>query len=238
MAIPYFRAMAYWEDAVKRAGVLNMTLSTTGAQIVQAFMESIAYDIRNTLALMRDEGVASSVFASRRWGALGVVDQLKADVITCRSKSSASRNRAPWRRAAGGLGLGVYSDMKGQSACPAQRPVRARHRACFSTPRTLADLPRTVAALLRTGAADKLASAWRRFTVIYRITARNRRVRDGQGHLPRTNCRDARRVAGATARQTGRGLDAGWLDHFGPPRESVEAHISYPSRRPPLSSRN
>ena len=34
-----------------------MTLATTGTQIVQAFMESIAYDTRNTVALMKEESV-------------------------------------------------------------------------------------------------------------------------------------------------------------------------------------
>jgi xylulokinase len=83
IAIPHLAgAMAYWEDGRKaRGGVLNMTLATTGAQIVQAFMESIAYDTRNTLALMKEEGIAVERIRITGGGARSAWwTQLKADV--------------------------------------------------------------------------------------------------------------------------------------------------------------
>jgi sugar (pentulose or hexulose) kinase len=58
MAIPYLSgAMAYWEDGASARRRLNMTLATSGRNRA-AFMESIAYDTRNTLALMKEEGIA------------------------------------------------------------------------------------------------------------------------------------------------------------------------------------
>ena len=58
-----------------------MTLATTGAQIVQAFMESIAYDTRNTLALMKDEGIGVERIRITGGGARSAWwTQLKADV--------------------------------------------------------------------------------------------------------------------------------------------------------------
>jgi xylulokinase len=82
-AVPYLSgAMLYWEDGRKARGtLLGMTLATTGTQIVQAFMEGIAYDHVNTLALLTQEGVnvtrlrATGGGTRSRWWT-----QLKADV--------------------------------------------------------------------------------------------------------------------------------------------------------------
>jgi xylulokinase len=59
MAVPYLSgSMAYWEDGRKaRGGLIGLTLATSPADIVQAFMEGIAYDLVNTLSLLRDEGI-------------------------------------------------------------------------------------------------------------------------------------------------------------------------------------
>jgi xylulokinase len=82
-AVPYLSgAMLYWEDGRKARGtLLGMTLATTGARVVQAFMEGIAYDHVNTLALLAREGVsvtrlrATGGGTRSRWWT-----QLKADV--------------------------------------------------------------------------------------------------------------------------------------------------------------
>jgi xylulokinase len=116
LAIPYLSgAMAYWQDGRKaRGGVLNMTLATTGAQIVQAFMESIAYDTRNTLALMKQEGVAVERIritgggARSRWWT-----QLKADVINLPIEVVSQPEPGTFGAALlAGVAVSVYSDLE------------------------------------------------------------------------------------------------------------------------------
>lgn len=83
LAVPYLSgSMAYWEDGRKaRGSVLNLTLASTGAQIVQAFMESIGYDTRNTLALLQEEGIPIQRMRITGGGARSAWwTQLKADV--------------------------------------------------------------------------------------------------------------------------------------------------------------
>jgi xylulokinase len=116
MAIPYLSgAMAYWEDGRNlRGGVLHITLATTGTQIVQAFMESIAYDTRNTLALMKEEGIAVERIRITGGGARSAWwTQLKAD-ITGVPVEVVSQPEPGTLGAAllGGVALGIYSDMK------------------------------------------------------------------------------------------------------------------------------
>jgi xylulokinase len=59
LALPYLSgAMLYWQGGRKLRGVLlGLTLATAPIDIVQAFMESIAYDHVNTLSLLKEEGV-------------------------------------------------------------------------------------------------------------------------------------------------------------------------------------
>lgn len=116
MAIPFLSgAMAYWEDGRKaRGGVLNMTLATTGTHIVQAFMESIAYDTRNTLALMREEGVVVERIRITGGGARSAWwTQLKADVTGV--PIEVVNQPEPGTLGAAllaGLAIGVYSDLE------------------------------------------------------------------------------------------------------------------------------
>jgi len=50
--------MTYWEDGRKaKGGLIGITLATSKVDVVQAFMESIAYDTANTLSMMSDEGI-------------------------------------------------------------------------------------------------------------------------------------------------------------------------------------
>lgn len=59
MAVPYLSgSMTYWEDGRKaRGGLIGLTLATSKTDIVQAFMEGIAYDIVTTLSFMQEEGI-------------------------------------------------------------------------------------------------------------------------------------------------------------------------------------
>jgi xylulokinase len=59
LAVPYLSgSMAFWEDGRKARGALfGLTLATTSTDILQALMESIAYDHVNTFALLKEEGV-------------------------------------------------------------------------------------------------------------------------------------------------------------------------------------
>jgi len=116
MAIPYLSgAMAYWEEGRKaRGGVLNMTLATSGAEIVQAFMESIAYDTRNTLALMKEEGIAVERIRITGGGARSAWwTQLKADVTNV--PVEVVRQPEPGTLGAAllaGVAIGSYNDME------------------------------------------------------------------------------------------------------------------------------
>lgn len=83
MAVPYLSgSMTYWEDGRKaRGGVLGLTLATRESDIVQAFMESIAYDTVNTLSLLRAEGIAVERIRITGGGARSAWwTQLKADM--------------------------------------------------------------------------------------------------------------------------------------------------------------
>jgi xylulokinase len=116
MAIPYLSgAMAYWEDGRKaRGGVLNMTLATTSPQIVQAFMESIAYDTRNTLALMKEEGIAVERIRITGGGARSAWwTQLKADMVNVPIEVVSQPEPGTLGAALlAGVAVGIYSDME------------------------------------------------------------------------------------------------------------------------------
>ncbi len=77
LAVPYLSgSMTYWENGRKaRGGLLGLTLASSQTDILQAFMESIAYDTCNTLALLRQEGVRGKPHPHHRRGsALSLVD--------------------------------------------------------------------------------------------------------------------------------------------------------------------
>jgi xylulokinase len=156
MAIPYVSgAMAFWEDGRKaRGGVLNMTLATTGAEVVQAFMESIAYDTKNTLGLMKDEGIAVERIRITGGGARSAWwTQLKADVTNL--PVEVVKQPEPGTLGAGllaGVAVGIYKDMEeisrelcGTAHVYEPNPARAsQHHA------RMKKYNETIAALLRT----------------------------------------------------------------------------------------
>jgi xylulokinase len=83
MAMPYLSgSMTYWEDGRKaRGGLVGLTLASTGADVVQAFMESITYDLVNTLSLMEEEGIQVKQIRITGGGARSAWwTQLKADM--------------------------------------------------------------------------------------------------------------------------------------------------------------
>ncbi|NLE45515.1 MAG: hypothetical protein GX620_12415 [Chloroflexi bacterium] len=83
MAVPYLSgSMTYWENGRKaRGGLIGLTLATSGTDVVQAFMEGIAYDTVNTLSLMVDEGIGVERIRITGGGARSTWwTQLKADV--------------------------------------------------------------------------------------------------------------------------------------------------------------
>jgi xylulokinase len=82
-AVPYLSgSMVYWEEGRKATGALvGLTLATTPTDVVQAFMEGIAYDHVNTLSLMRQEGVPVSRLRATGGGTRSAWwTQLKADL--------------------------------------------------------------------------------------------------------------------------------------------------------------
>jgi sugar (pentulose or hexulose) kinase len=84
LALPYLSgAMLYWQGGRKLRGVLlGLTLATSPAEIVQAFMESIAYDNVNTLSLLCEEGVRVDHIRTTGGGTRSEWwNQLKADMM-------------------------------------------------------------------------------------------------------------------------------------------------------------
>jgi xylulokinase len=82
-AVPYLSgSMTFWENGRKaKGGVIGLTLATSKTDIVQAFMESIAYDTVNTLSLMKNEGIDINCIRITGGGARSSWwTQLKADM--------------------------------------------------------------------------------------------------------------------------------------------------------------
>ncbi len=83
MAIPFLSgSMTFWDDGRKlRGGLAGLTLSTSKADIIQAFMESIAYDTLITLDLLKSMDININRFRVTGGGAKSEWwNQLKADV--------------------------------------------------------------------------------------------------------------------------------------------------------------
>jgi xylulokinase len=157
MAIPYLSgAMAYWGDGRKaRGGILNMTLATTAPQIVQALMESIAYDTRNTLALMKEQGIRVERIRITGGGARSTWwTQLKADVTTVPIEVVIQPEPGTLGAALlAGAAVGVYGDLNAVSrmlsaTSRVYEPDTARAAKHHARMRTY---HATVAALLQTG---------------------------------------------------------------------------------------
>lgn len=116
MAVPYLSgSMTFWENGRKaRGGLIGLTLATSGADVVQAFMESIAYDTVNTLSLMAAEGIEVDRIRITGGGARSSWwTQLKAD-MTGKPVEVVAHPEPGTLGAAllAGLAIGVYDDVE------------------------------------------------------------------------------------------------------------------------------
>jgi xylulokinase len=149
MGIPYLSgSMTYWEDGRKAKGALTgLTLATSGVEVVQAFMESIAYDTVNTLGLMADEGIAVERIRITGGGARSSWwTQLKADMTNMPIEVVTHPEPGTLGAALlAGLAIGIYDDLQdvsvnlsGTSAIHMPDPKRADlHRERLETYRGL-----------------------------------------------------------------------------------------------------
>lgn len=137
LAIPHLSgAMLYWEGGRRLRGVLlGLTLATTRIEIIQAFMESIAYDHVNTLSLLREENVGVDHIRATGGGTRSEWwTQLKADVMQVPIAVVAQPEPGTLGAALlAGKGIGVFDDLDAASvkcAGPVMvyepNPVRAR----------------------------------------------------------------------------------------------------------------
>ena len=120
MAVPYLSgSMTYWDDGRKaRGGLTGLTLATTGVEVVQAFMESIAYDTVNTLKLMAEEGIGVQRIRITGGGARSAWwSQLKADMTNMPIEVVTHPEPGTLGAALlAGLAIGIYDDLQEISA--------------------------------------------------------------------------------------------------------------------------
>lgn len=116
IAVPYLSgSMTYWENGRKARGALiGLTLATSKLDVVQAFMESIAYDTVNTLSLMAQEGIEVNRIRITGGGARSAWwTQLKADLTGMPIEVVAHPEPGTLGAALlAGLAIGVYDDME------------------------------------------------------------------------------------------------------------------------------
>jgi len=116
LAVPYLSgSMVYWEQGRKAKGaLLGLTFSTSPLDVVQAFMESIAYDHVNTLTLLAEEGVGVDRIRATGGGTRsGWWTQLKADLTGCRIELVGQEEAGTLGAALlAGYALGVYTDLE------------------------------------------------------------------------------------------------------------------------------
>ena len=119
ISIPYLSgSMTYWDNGRKaRGGLIGLSLATSKTDVVQAFMESIAYDTVNTLSLMRAEGIPVNRIRITGGGARSPWwTQLKADMTNMPIEVVAHPEPGTLGAALlAGLAVGVYDDMQGIS---------------------------------------------------------------------------------------------------------------------------
>ncbi len=119
LAVPYLSgSMVYWEEGRKARGALiGLTLASSEADIVQAFMESIAYDHVNTLSLLAEEGVKVARIRATGGGTRSTWwTQLKAD-LTGKPIEVVEQQEAGTLGAAilAGVAIGIYDDLEAVS---------------------------------------------------------------------------------------------------------------------------
>jgi xylulokinase len=107
--------MTYWDQGRKaRGGLLGLTLATSPVDVLQAFMESIAYDTVNTLSLIKAEGVAVDRIRITGGGARSAWwTQLKADMTNM--PIAVVKHPEPGTLGAAllaGLAVGIYTDLE------------------------------------------------------------------------------------------------------------------------------
>ena len=107
--------MTYWEDGRKaKGGLIGITLATSKVDVVQAFMESIAYDTANTLSMMSDEGIKVDRIRITGGGARSAWwTQLKADITN--KPIEVVETAEPGTLGAAllaGLAIGIYDNME------------------------------------------------------------------------------------------------------------------------------
>lgn len=122
MALPFLSGvMLYWQGGRKLRGVLlGLTLATTPVDILQAFMESIAYDNANTLSLLKEEKVLIDQIRATGGGTRSAWwTQLKSDVMNVPIEVAAEPEPGTLGAALlAGVGIGVFSDLdEASSAC-------------------------------------------------------------------------------------------------------------------------
>jgi xylulokinase len=116
MAVPYLSgSMTYWEEGRRARGALvGLTLATSQRDIVQAFMESIAYDHLNNFSLLRGEGVHVDRIRAVGGGARSQWwTQLKADLTNLPIEVVEQQEAGTLGAAIlAGLAIGVYDDLE------------------------------------------------------------------------------------------------------------------------------
>ena len=149
MAVPYLSgSMTFWEDGRKeKGGILGITLATSKTEVVQAFMESIAYDTVNTLSMMSAEGFDVNRIRITGGGARSEWwNQLKADLTNIPIEVVEHTEPGTLGVALlAGLAIGVYDDMEeiskkfsGTKAIYTPNPKRAAmYQECLETYRKL-----------------------------------------------------------------------------------------------------
>ncbi len=115
MALPYLSgAMLHWKDGRNLRGtILGLTLATKPSDLIQAFMESIAYDNLNTLALLQSEKICVDHVRATGGGTRSEWwMQLKSDVMGVPIEVASEPEPGTLGAALlAGVGAGVYSDL-------------------------------------------------------------------------------------------------------------------------------
>jgi xylulokinase len=119
LAVPYLSgSMTYWEGGRRARGALaGLTLATTRADIVQALMESIAYDHVNTFSLLAEEGVPVNRIRAVGGGARSAWwTQLKADLTNIPIEVVEQQEAGTLGAAIlAGLAIGIYDNLEAVS---------------------------------------------------------------------------------------------------------------------------
>lgn len=116
LAVPYLSgSMVYWEEGRKAKGaIIGLTLATSQVDIVQAFMESIAYDHVNTFSLLKEEGVKVHRIRAVGGGARSPWwTQLKADLTNLPIEVVEQQEAGTLGAAIlAGVAIGIFDDLE------------------------------------------------------------------------------------------------------------------------------